>query len=210
MNAWRKAYSVIGIYIGGVNSACDYGNLSAAWIRATAAAGWSTLPIYVGPQPPCSASGVTINPRQAAAEGGAAAANAVSDASLFGLPKGSPVYYDLEAYDEDDGSCVSAVLAFLGAWTRQLNASGYVSGVYSSQDSGIADMQSAAQARQPGFTPSQAIWIALWDGKMTLSDGSLGWPLSERTKQYEGPHTQQVGGVSLDIDSDYVGGPVAP
>jgi Domain of unknown function (DUF1906) len=207
MKAWRQAYAVAGIYIGGVNVACDLGNLSAAWIRSAAAMGWSMLPTYVGPQAPCTSYGNLIRPAQAAAEGAAVADDAVRDAIALGLPTGSPIYYDMEGY-AGGPSCAAAVLAFLGAWTRQLTIRGYVSGVYSSRDSGIADMQAAAVARQAGFTPPQAVWTALWDGQATLGTGSPPWPLTERSKQYIGPHDMTIGGFTLSIDADLVGGPV--
>jgi Domain of unknown function (DUF1906) len=211
MSAWRPAYRVVGIYIGGVNAACGYGNLSASWIRSAAAMGWSMLPTYVGPQSACwGGGGVLIDPSQAAAEGRAAAGDATGDLSLLGLPKGTPVYYDMEAYDEANAGCVSAVLAFIGAWDRELAARGYVPAVYSSQDSGIDDMEAAAVSKTPGFTPPAAIWIAHWDGVRTLSDGNLVWPLYDRSKQYIGPHFRTVNGITLDIDTDWVGGPVAP
>jgi hypothetical protein len=209
MKAWRAAYSVIGVYIGGVNSACDYGNLSASWIRQVKALGWSTLPTYVGPQAPCYGNGVTISPSQARTQGRAAADNAVSEAKSLGLPKGSPVYYDMEAYNEDNASCASAVVTFLGGWTTELAARGYVSGVYSSEDSGIQDLNAAAQAKRAGFTAPRAVWIALWDNSKSLNEGKLTWPVADRAKQYAGPHERTVGGVTLDIDSDNVGGPTA-
>jgi len=208
MRAWRRGYAVIGIYIGGVNAACAYGNLSASWITSAASMGWSMLPTYVGPQAPCYGYGTTITPSRAAAQGSAAADDAVRNAAWLHLPKGSPIYYDMEAYSGAPG-CTAAVLAFLGAWTRQLNARGYVSGVYSSRDSGIADMQAAAAAKLAGFTRPQAIWIALWDGRGTLDAGSLLWPLTARDKQYLGPRDVTIGGVTLNIDTDLVGGPTA-
>jgi hypothetical protein len=207
MKAWRRGYAVAGIYIGGVNVACDLGNLSAAWIRSAAAMGWSMLPTYVGPQAPCTRYGNLIMPTRAAAEGSAAADDAVRDAITLGLPTGSPIYYDMEGY-AGGPSCTAAVLTFLGAWTRQLTTRGYVSGVYSSRDSGIADMQAAAVARRAGFTPPQAVWTALWDGQATLGTGSPPWPLTERNKQYIGPHDMTIGGFTLSIDTDLVGGPV--
>jgi len=210
MKTWRRAYGAIGVYIGGVNSACAYGNLSASWIRSAAAMGWGMLPTYVGPQAPCYGYGVMINPKQAAAQGRAAAADAISDAKTFGLGSGTPIYYDMEAYNASPGSsCVSSVLTFLGAWDREMSASGFVPAVYSSQDSGIADMQAAAQAKAPGFTAPQAVWFAMWDGQRTLSDGSLVWPTAERSKQYQGPQNVTLGGTTLNIDSDLVAGPLA-
>lgn len=209
MRAWRADYSAVGVYIGGVNSACAYGNLSASWIASAAAMGYGMLPTYVGPQAPCwGYQGDLIDPSKAAAEGQAAAANAVSDARVFGLGPGTPIYYDMEAYAGDQ-ACTTAVLTFLSAWDRTLDQAGYVSGAYSSQDSGIADMNSAARARTSGFTPPDAIWFALWDGVASLNDGGLYWPVTDRSKQYEGNVNVTVGGITLDIDADEVGGPLA-
>ena len=209
MRVWRRQYTAVGVYIGGANSACAYGNLSAAWFRSAAAMGWGMLPTYVGPQAPCwGYQGAVINPGKAAAEGRAAGANAVDDAKLFGLAPGSPVYYDMEAYDGGQ-SCTNAVLTFLGAWDRTVAAKGYLTGVYSSQDSGVDDMQAAAVAGTAGFTRPDAIWIALWDGKATLDDGTLDWPIGDREKQYAGNLNGTVGGITLSIDRDVVAGPMA-
>jgi hypothetical protein len=35
------------------------------------------------------------------------------------------------------------------------------------------------------------------------------WPASARSKQYAGPQVVTVGGISLNVDSDLVDGPVA-
>jgi hypothetical protein len=209
MRAWRSDYAAIGAYIGGANSACAGGNLSAGWVRAVASMGWGVLPTYVGPQAPCwGGSGVLIDSGSAAAQGAAAASDAISDARAVGLAAGSPIYYDMEGYSGGT-SCTDAVLEFLGSWDRQVAAAGYLTAVYSSQDSGIADLQAAAIGRTPGFTPPDAIWIALWDNDPSLSDGNLAWPLSDRSKQYEGNVNETIGGVTLNIDEDIVGGPVA-
>ena len=211
MRVWRQKYAAVGIYIGGVNDACAYGNLSASWIKSAASMGWGMLPAYVGPQSPCwewSGPGARIVPSKAAAEGVSAGEGAVSDAKLFGLPAGSPIYYDMEAYDGGK-SCTSAVLTFLGAWDRTVAAKGYLTGVYSSQDSGIDDMQAAAASGLAGFTRPDAIWIALWDGKATLDDGTLDWPIGDREKQYAGDLYGTVGGITLSIDRDIVAGPMA-
>ena len=207
MKAWRRAYSVVGIYIGGVNAACDRGNLSARWIAAAAKMGWSMLPTYVGPQAPCYRYGTRISARAAAQEGAAAATNAIQDAWRYGLRPKSPIYYDMEAF-AGNSACTSAVLKFLSAWTRELNVKGYVSGVYSSADSGIVAMQSSL-ARKQRFARPQAIWYALWNGRGTLSARRLSWPQDRRAKQYLGPHNSRIGGYTLNIDSDVVAGPVA-
>jgi Domain of unknown function (DUF1906) len=209
MRAWRSAYAAIGVYIGGANVGCQRGNLSAGWVQTVASMGWGLLPTYVGLQAPCwGGQGALIDPGNAVAEGSAAAADAVSDAKAVGLAAGSPIYYDMEAYN-GGGSCRGAVLNFLGAWDSQVAAAGYVTGVYSSQASGIVDMQAAAVGRTAGFTPPDAIWIALWDNVSSLSDGNLTWPLTDRAKQYAGNVNQTIGGVTMNIDRDLVGGPVA-
>jgi Domain of unknown function (DUF1906) len=210
MRAWRSDYSAVGVYIGGTNSACAYGNLSASWVRSVTSQGWGLLPTYVGPQSPCwdAGPGVLIKPASAAAEGAATAADSIKEARGLGLAAGSPIYYDMEAYN-GGSSCTNAVLQFLSAWDRQVTAAGYVPGVYSSQDSGISDMQTAAAERTLGFIAPDAIWIALWDNNPTLSDGTLAWPLCDRSKQYSGNVNETISGITLNIDKDIVGGLVA-
>jgi hypothetical protein len=208
MRAWRSVYAAVGVYIGGVNVGCNKANLSASWVKAMTGMGWGLLPTYVGPQAPCwGLQGVLINPATAVAQGKAAAADAVSSARAVGLPAGSPIYYDMEAY-RGPASCKSAVLSFLGAWDSAVMTAGYVTGVYSSQASGIVDMQASATSVPPGFTPPEAVWIALWDNVSSLSDGTLTWPLTARAKQFAGNVNQTIGGITLNIDKDLVGGPM--
>jgi hypothetical protein len=210
MRVWHSRYTAVGAYIGGVNAACAYGNLSASWIRSVAAMGWGVLPTYVGPQASCwdGGNGVLINPGKAAAQGSAAGVDAVNDARTFGLPFGSPIYYDMEAY-VGGTSCKQGVLTFLGAWDRAVAAGGYVTAVYSSRDSGIANIERWTVDHNPGFTPPDAIWIALWDGVSSLSFDGLAWPLTERSKQYAGSVNVTVGGIKLNVDKDIVDGPMA-
>ena len=213
MKAWRPNYAAVAIYIGGPEMGCGYGNLSKGWVQSTEGMGWSLMPIYVGPQATCNSFSDEIIPGQAAAEGTQSATQAVADAASFGLGKGSPIYYDMEGYDETDSSCVTAVLTFLDAWDRQLVASGYVSGVYSSAASGVTDLQTTTTIAGHPLAEPQAIWIALWDNVLNVTGSpyvtSAVWPTSARSKQYAGPHVVSIGGYSVDIDSDLVDGPVA-
>jgi len=211
MRVWRQQYAAIGVYIGGVNDACAFGNLSASWIRSAASMGWGMLPTYVGPQAPCwswPGRGDRIVASQAAAEGVTSGEYAVADAQIFGLPAGSPIYDDMEAYAGNQ-SCKDAVLTFISAWDRTVAGAGYVTGVYSSQDSGIEDLQATVAAKTAWFTAPDAIWIAFWNDVATLDDGTLNWPLDERSKQYRGNTTGTVGGITLSIDLDVAGGPLA-
>lgn len=209
LRAWRRRFAVVAVYIGGVNAACYDGNLSAAWIHRAARLGWSMLPTYVGPQAPCYGYGTRIRPGQAALEGRAAAENASWEAWRLGLPAESPIYYDMEAYAWRSRSCTAAVIAFLGGWTREINAKGYTSGVYSSMDACIWDLQWSAMARRRGYRPPQALWYAMWDGRYELNDGRLRWPSGQRSKQYLGPHNLTIGRITLNIDTDFVEGPTA-
>jgi hypothetical protein len=209
LGAWRRQFGVVAVYIGGVNAACYDGNLSASWIHQAASMGWSMLPTYVGPQAPCYGYGTLIRPGIAAREGAAAAQDAAWDAWRLGLPARSPIYYDMEAYTWRAPSCTAAVIAFLSAWTREINAKGYTSGVYSSMSASIYDLQWASVADRRAFTPPQAVWYALWDDRREVDDGGLHWPRGERSKQYLGPHNLTIGGITMNIDTDLVDGPTA-
>jgi hypothetical protein len=213
MRAWRARFSATAIYLGGEMMACGYGNLSAAWIQQAEAMGWSLLPIYVGLQAPCTKFSGKIKRKRAAAQGAAAADQAVLDAQAFGLEKRTPIYYDMEAYKNTKARCVTAVLTFLDAWTRQLRAQGYLPGVYSSAAAAIADLQSRTRIAGHRLAKPRAIWCALWDNAADLSGQpyvtDAVWPVSARSKQYAGPHVVKVRKIKLDIDSDLVNGPVA-
>ena len=213
MKAWRAKYSVAAIYVGGQEMGCGYGNLSKSWVQSAEAMGWSLMPTFVGLQAPCNSFSDEINPSQAAQQGQQAAIQAVSDAASFGLGPGSPIYFDMEAYNENKSSCVTAVLTFLGAWDRQVQASGYVSGVYSSAGSGVINLQNTSSVGGHPLARPQAIWFALWDNAVNLTGSPYMtpavWPASARAKQYAGPRVVTVGGISMNIDSDLVNSPVA-
>jgi Domain of unknown function (DUF1906) len=213
MKAWRARYAAAAIYIGGQEMGCGYGNLSKSWVQSAEAMGWSLMPTFVGLQAPCNTFSDEINPSQAAVQGQQAATQAVSDAASFGLGPGSPIYFDMEAYNETNASCVTAVLTFLDAWDRQLQVSGYVSGVYSSAGSGVISLQNTSSIAGHALAKPQAIWFALWDNAVNLTGSPYMtpavWSASARSKQYAGPRVVTVGGISLNIDSDLVDGPVA-
>jgi hypothetical protein len=211
MKAWKSKYSAIGVYIGGQNMACDYGNLSASWVRSVHGMGWSLLPIYVGLQAPCN-SFQDISTKTPAAQGTQAAVTAVGDAAGFGLGKGSPIYFDMESYNNSNASCKNTVLQFLSAWTQEIHAKGYVSGVYSSASTGVSDLV-AGTVNGHAVSRPDALWFALWDKHNNLT-GTPYLPASrwagDRVKQYQGNQNVKVGGYSLNIDGDRVGGAVSP
>jgi hypothetical protein len=212
MQAWRKSYSAIAIYIGGAEMACGYGNLSAPWVRAVRALGWSLIPIYVGIQAPCNRFSQQIDPAHASAQGAGAASEAVLHARSFGIGSGAPIYFDMEAYDNRGAACRNSVLSFLDAWTRRLHERGYVSGVYSSAASGAEDLGTATSVYRRPLAKPDAMWFALWDNQANLAGTpyllSPWWTPNRRIKQYQGPHWREIGGIRLNIDSDWVQGPV--
>jgi len=213
MKAWRAKFAAVGIYIGGQMMACRQSNLSASWVQQAEAMGWSLMPTFVGLQAPCDSFSGKIDPKQAAAQGSAAANQAIADANSYGLGAGSPVYYDMEAYDHTNAGCRTAVLTFLDAWTRQLTAGGYVSGVYSSAGAAIIDLQSTTTIAGHPLAEPPAIWFALWDNANNLTGAPYMtcavWPMTIRSKQYAGNRVVKVGGISLDIDADWVASAVA-
>jgi Domain of unknown function (DUF1906) len=208
MAAWGSSpYRGIGVYIGGANRACSQPNLTSSWVAAQTAAGWHLIPTYVGLQAPTSScsSCAKLSSSQATAQGTAAAIDAVEEASAVAIGPGSPIYFDMESYSRTS-SATAATLAFLEAWTQKLHALGYVSGVYSSSASGIADL--AGQVGT-GYDLPDDLWIANWNGAQNTSDPvvpSNAWALHQRIHQYHGGHDETYGGVTINIDNDYVDG----
>ncbi len=209
MAAWRASspYEAIGVYIGGLNRGCSQPNLTAGWVSAQTAAGWHLIPTYVGLQAPTSAcsSCAKINPSQATAQGTAAASDAVAQAAALGMGPGSPIYNDMEAYTQTS-SATAATLAFLEAWTEKLHSLGYVSGVYSSSASGIEDL---AGQIGTGYNLPDSLWMANWNGRQDTVDPYLpanAWSEHQRIHQYRGGHDESYGGVTINIDNNYVDG----
>jgi hypothetical protein len=218
LNAWAASpYRAVGVYIGGVNRACADGNLSASWVASAVSTGWSLLPLYVGLQAPCvsqaSLQNISSNATTASSQGVSAADDVAARAAAFGLPSGSPVYFDMEGYKTTDAACTKVVQAFVTGWVGELRAQGYVAGVYGSAASTIRDIASLG-----GSMPDD-VWIANWNGNASVfgdpyvSD-SL-WPNHQRIHQYKGGHKETYANVTLNIDSNFVdaavvGGVVPP
>lgn len=207
MRAWLRSspYRAIGVYIGGRNRACSQPNLTAAWVAEQTAAGWHLIPTYVGLQAPTSScsSCAKLNPSIAAAQGAAEAADAVQDAAAIGIGPGSPIYNDMESYTRT-AAATNATLAYLEGWTRKLHQLGYESGVYSSSASGIRDLASRIGTL---YTQPDHIWIANWNGRQDTADPFVpasAWANHQRIHQYRGGHNETWGGVTINIDNNYV------
>jgi uncharacterized protein YraI len=213
--AWkgRAPYTGVNIYFGGRNRGCAQPNLTTAWVRSATASGWSIVPTYFGDQPFCvfgskpyryAASG-------AAARGAADGADAVAKAKAIGLLPGSALYADVEHYNRAATGCTAAVRTYVSEWTRALHRAGFLAGIYAHQDSGVRDL--AGSYLSTGLARPDAIWMARWDNVATTTNwptaGNTLWAEWQRAKQYQGDHPETWGGVTLNIDSDIIRGPVA-
>jgi hypothetical protein len=211
MTAWEASpYRAIGVYIGGLNRGCSQPNLTASWVSAQTAAGWHLIPTYVGLQAPTSScsSCAKLSASRAVAQGVESADDAVAQANAVGMGPGSPIYFDMESYSRTS-SATAATLAFLESWTERLHSLGYVSGVYSSSASGIADL--AAEIGGDYGQPD-ALWMANWNGQATTSDSYVpasAWSQHQRIHQYRGGHDESYGGMTINIDNNYVDAPTA-
>lgn len=211
--AWKASpYRAVGIYIGGFR-ACKQPELTASWVTDVSRQGWRLLPIYVGRQAPCGAdpNDPVIDPALAAAQGTAAAKDAVAKAKVLGILPGSAIYDDMEHYSGSSTACRTAVLKFLSGWTKELHRQGYLSGVYAHVSSGakhLADSYTSSSYARP-----DALWIARWDGSTSLTGWpnvpNARWAVHQRAKQYTGNARETHGGVRLTIDNDQLDAPVA-
>lgn len=212
MSDWLASpYRVISTYLGGANWACTYGNFTSSWVSQVAAEGWQFIPIWVGPQASCTqlTNTTVIDPANAAAQGTAEAASAVAAAQEFGYGQGTPIYYDMESYDNSDTACSQATLTFLGAWTAGLHSAGYLSGVYSSAETGIADL--VAQYTNTAYQSPDDVWFADWNDNPVLTNPyapAADWQ-GAILHQYYGSHNETWGGATLSLDSDVVDAAVA-
>ncbi|MCY1137571.1 DUF1906 domain-containing protein [Actinoplanes sp. Pm04-4] len=210
MKAWRadSEYRAIGIYIGGVNRGCAQPQLTPDWVKQQVQAGWKLLPLYVGPQATCTTIGggrKLIDNAHAETQGRLTASDAVAQATRLGLARESVLIYDMEAYRTDDDACRKGVLAFMNGWTARLHDNGYFSGFYSSVSSGITHQ--VANYATPGYTRPDYIDFARWDLNPVTTDKAIpatAWPGKRRMKQWRGGHKETHGGVTINIDSDYV------
>jgi hypothetical protein len=222
MDAWLRSspFWAVGIYISGKSRACrNQPNQTPAWVRTQLANGWRLLPITLGPQASCNPrfprynDDVRINPsstrsyRAARLQGRAEATSTVARAQDLGIGEGSTLWYDMEAYDSGNTACRESALSFLSGWTRRLHKLDYVSGVYSSAGSGIADLDNARVNRPGVYAMPDRIWIARWDGEANTSTSYIrsdGWLPGGRMKQYAGGHNETWGGVTINIDSNWL------
>ncbi|MCX5415820.1 glycoside hydrolase domain-containing protein [Streptomyces sp. NBC_00059] len=209
MNAWQASspYSAVGVYISGSFRGCAQPNLTASWVTSQTGNGWRLFPIDVGRQAPCTGYSLKMStdPATAKSQGVTAAAGAITAAAGLGIPAGSAIYSDIEAYTST-AACKASVLSYLSGWTERLHSSGYLSGFYSSAASGIKD--AAAEYGNSAYTRVDHLFYAWWNGAADTNTGSYvpssSWSDHQRIHQYAGEVTESYGGYSINIDRDYL------
>jgi hypothetical protein len=206
MDAWRPTYQGVGIYISGGLRACAQTNLTAEWVSANASKGWQFLLIDVGLQAPCTtySSRMSSVASTALTQGRNAAINAVAAAQALGFAQRSAIYSDIEAYTST-AACKAAVLSYLSGWTQELNSRGYVGGAYVGAASGGADLASAYAST--AYTRPDNLWFAHWGSTPVGTSRFIpvaDWNNHQRVHQYVGDTSETHGGVSMNIDKDYV------
>jgi len=212
MDAWWEAspYAAVGIYIGGSNRLCTQPELDAAWVTKQQRTGWHLLPIQVGPQAACSSYPDKMSSDVAVAEqqGKAEAGQAITNANALGIGKGSTLHYDLEDFDTGPDDCRRPALAFLSGWTQALHAGGYRSGVYSNAAAAIQSLDYAHAVSTGSYVMPDVIWFAWENGQADTADGGYvdtgEWDDHARIHQYDLDVTETHGGVTLDIDKNWV------
>ncbi|HEY0643891.1 MAG TPA: glycoside hydrolase domain-containing protein [Nocardioides sp.] len=218
---WKKSpFTAVGIYISGDSRACrTQTNLSPTWVATQVARGWRLLPIALGPQASCQprfprykddfkiSNKSTGGYATAAAQGTAEADKNAADAMAYGIGPGSTIWYDLEGFDLTNTACRESALVFVSSWVARIKAQGYVAGFYSSASSGIKMLDDARTQRPGQFNLPDRIWIARWDGAANTSTTYIpedGWRPGGRMKQYRGGHNETWGGVTINIDSNFI------
>jgi photosystem II stability/assembly factor-like uncharacterized protein len=223
MQTWwdESPYSVANIYLGGALFACPSQALDAVWVYQVARQGWTFIPTWVGPQPPCTGYAHTMSwdPQDAYLEGRVEAAAAAVAARHQGLFGEQVIYYDIESYfNVASDACRDAVDAFMTGWAEQLHDFGLKAGGYGQPCS------SFVYDWVDNSPPPDDVWLAYWVtssysptvtvwGSTCVPDGY--WANHQRIRQYTGGHSETWGGVSINIDSNVLDGevtglPVAP
>jgi hypothetical protein len=215
---WDESpYQALGLYMGGVHYPTSCTQIDPAWVSAVSAQGWQFMPLWVGPQAPCTTYKyrLSYDPAEAYLQGRSEAELASTAARSLGLANpdlgGTLVYYDMEAYGSTDTACITAVGSFINGWTQRLHELGNIAGVYSSACSppptylaalpNVPDIFWGAYYSRSDYDPN----ISVFD--MPCFSDSL-WAYHQRIFQYAGSHKEIWGGIDLTIDSNVIDGAV--
>ncbi len=219
---FTSPYKVVNLYIGGVSRACSNKALTAQFLHDLSLLGWRFIPTWVGPQANCGnyTYKIPLNTTDAYNKGKAEADLAIDTAVSMGLTEpdksGTVIYYDLEAFDVNNSSCLKSAHNFISGWTYQMRLRKNLAGVYSR---GYELQNFWSLANRP-----DVIWPANWyysdstnppryrkDATVWNVAGLSNdyWIDHQRIRQYYGGHAETWGTTSLTIDNNVIDGVVA-
>ncbi|MFC2029053.1 glycoside hydrolase domain-containing protein, partial [Chloroflexota bacterium] len=215
---WNNSpYYAWNIYIGGSNRGCNSINqatLTASFISQVSAQGWYFIPTWVGLQASCSTGNFWKMSSNAstAYNQGVNEANQASDVMASLGFSGSIIYFDLEAFNMADTTCVNAARSFVNGWTTQLHNRGNLSGLYAmaykvdnyytiaNRPDGI--WMAGGGTNYSSYNAAATVW-----GNRYVSDDL--WNDTRRIYQYTTGHYETWGSTTMNVDSDAVNGIVA-
>jgi hypothetical protein len=212
MRVWRSSspYTAVAVYIGGEMRACRNAALDEpSWVRRVQADGWGVIPVYVGPQAPCTTYRVRMNGVDPTGHGIQVGGDTIIRARASGLRLGDPVYLDIEPWRRVDPECARQVALFLSSWVQTVRTAGYRTGIYSTPSTGIA-VHRAIEA-EPGMHAPDLVWVASWNDTPGVpgNDIPAGAWAGRRMHQFRGDHLETWGGVTIEIDTNWVDAPTA-
>ena len=231
MTTWWSSspYTRAGIYLGGSSVYCKSQMqpwLTSSWVTSVVNQGWKLIPIWVGPQAPCTTLGdvttIANDPNTAYTAGVTEAYNAAVRAAGLGMRTG-PIYYDMEAYPIG-ATCTAVVQEFAKGWAAGLHFFGHTAGYYSSLCSGIKDL-----AASPDAGSMDSIWAAAWPynsddarygtyvpnlfgmtcGAVVTPPDNYWWN-HQRLRQFRGGHDETWGAATINIDTNATDGATYP
>lgn len=214
MSTWWSSspYYYVGIYVGGDNRACSNTNLTSSWVSTVNGQGWSFIPFWVGQQAPCTSYAHTFSydPATAESEGSTAADHAISAASNLGFTN-SIVYFDLEAFNTGNSSCLTAAEAFVKGWVTEMKNKGWTPALYgSSSGSAMYDMYELGSTYRPtdaDLADYSHAWNSPWDIYQVPNSA---WEYDHRIHQYNADSSCETwGGICLKVDRNCAIGPTA-
>ncbi|HEY6946349.1 MAG TPA: glycoside hydrolase domain-containing protein [Candidatus Acidoferrum sp.] len=225
---WASSpYFDVGIYVGGSTRSCPQPNLNSSWVSAVTSEGWGLIPLWPGPQAPCTCVfvqggnntwpnctkffGTYINNTSGAYAQGQAEADAATKGSrsamkTLGLGTGSVIYYDIENYTPsascpgDPNPIGSYVNSFLSGWVSEIQSNGYIAAVYGNP--APASTWYAGGTGYAAVSPSPSdVFIAKQDNRVTIwgltTLTDTAWPQDRRIHQYGGPHSETWGALNF-------------
>ena len=205
-------YRALGIYLGGVNRACKDGNLSASWVASDGRR-------WAGTCCRCTSG----SRRRASARPGSRASRPCGDglerrdvprpttpaglASTFGLPTGSPIYFDMEGYAATTRTCTKAVQSFVTGWVTELTREATFAGRLRQRRLHDPRRRRRSAALDARRDLDRELERRRRRVRRPVRQDSL-WTNHQRVHQYKGGHNETWGGVTINIDSNFVDGAV--